>query len=288
MPQTTANPLFSSLPRWILALLLLAVTTGSMLHAQQIQVKNPDQYSLFGTFYLEVDGVEDKGARLYHNPTNRGILVRSTVIEAPFQVMPSTRQVEIFKPTDLIDQPDGAVQLAVDKPASAQPFTLEDGVPRFNIEGKLARIKAKPPLLGPHLAKDLTSYNAAYATKAKLYQPQAGYVDQLKAVEDNVHVKIYFGTWCSVCSELMPHILKVEEALAGSKITFEYYGVPQGYGDEESKRLSINSLPTGFIYKNGEEVGRVESHGWRFPSLAIVNTLNGATARAKALQNQKN
>lgn len=75
-------------------------------------------------------------------------------------------------------------------------------------------------------------------------------------------------------------LLRVEDELkgSGSKIQFEYYGLPQGPAmakDPEAVRMGVNSVPTGFVYVNGKQVGRLAGEAWAAPEKALRDMLSG-------------
>ena len=76
----------------------------------------------------------------------------------------------------------------------------------------------------------------------------------------------------------MPPLLKVEDELKGSKIKFEYFGLPKsGLSDvPEAKRFGINSVPTGIIFINGKEAGRLTGNAWTSPETSLATILTGA------------
>jgi hypothetical protein len=68
-------------------------------------------------------------------------------------------------------------------------------------------------------------------------------------------------------------LLKVEDQLTGSKIRFEYYGMPRDFNDPEAKRLSIKGVPTAIVYVNGRQVGRLEGQDWASPEASLTRLL---------------
>ena len=73
---------------------------------------------------------------------------------------------------------------------------------------------------------------------------------------------------------MVPRIMKLAEKLEGSKISFDFYGLPRGIvSDPEATRVDIHAVPTGVIYREGREIGRIEGAGWKVPELALNNLL---------------
>ena len=239
--------------------------------------KGPAPFALFGTFDLLVDGKKDENARLYQSG-NRGVLVRSDALAGAVLVVPSGRQVLSFNNNDLVELADGRINLPADpSPAARSTFQMAaEGPPPSRPTAVVSSLSLDRRSWDRTARMRLVKHNPAYAQKAEKAVLQPQYVDALKATKEPTHIKVYFGSWCSTCADLMPGILKLEEVLAGTKITFDYYGIPQDYNDPEVKRDGVSRLPTGLIFRGGEEVARIEAHGWRYPDLALLNTIGSS------------
>ncbi len=124
-------------------------------------------------------------------------------------------------------------------------FKVSGQMVSFNVKGQAASLRPKPPLLGLQTADSLKKYKSDYAFKADEYKTDPALVAKLKAESRNVRVRVYFGTWCSVCSRMVPKILKLASELKGSKIAFEYYGLPQPMSDDPmTAKENLNGVPT--------------------------------------------
>ena len=133
-----------------------------------------------------------------------------------------------------------------------------DGI-SFSYAGVPLILRAKQPLVGATDLGTLFEHSPGYRVKADAYQPDAALVAKLREVGDGYHVRVVFGSWCHVCENFLPRGLKVEEALAGSGIRFEYVGLPTSPWDPphpEVARSQVKSLPTAIIYKDSKEIGR--------------------------------
>jgi thiol-disulfide isomerase/thioredoxin len=158
----------------------------------------------------------------------------------------------------------------------AGTFELIDQLPRFTVEGRSAKLAKRPDLLGPRTGAEITRYDPSYRTRADGYRPNSDYLKRLLQVKEPVSVRIVFGSWCSVCAELLPNAIKVEELLSDTPIRIEYYGIPQDFDDPEARRLGVTSTPTGIVYAEGREITRITGYSWRFPELALHNALLNA------------
>jgi thiol-disulfide isomerase/thioredoxin len=175
-------------------------------------------------------------------------------------------------------KPDGSIDLlpgAALAPQGGIEYT--DDVIHFKVDGKSAELRPTPPLLGLRRAEEVTEHNPEYATRAAVYVPSATAVAALKKEQRPVRLRIYFGSWCPHCREMVPHAIKLEQQLKGSNIHIEYYGLPHGFGsDPVAKQNAISGVPTGIVYFGDKEVGRIVGLSWNSPETMLVTIISGA------------
>lgn len=270
-------------PRLLLALGVLAIAAAPAL-AQQIPADPVlRDFEPFGEYVLEINGAPMQGLKMYRSTkAGSAVLITGAGIPAPLLLMPRERVVNRVPAGKIVVGQDGlAFVLADAQPAKESAFAVDGRDLTFTIGGKPARLREKPYLLGLHPAGDLARHDSGYAFRSSRYTPSAPVVQSLRQIKAPVKVRVYFGSWCPHCSETVPKIMKVAEALAGSPVQFEYYGLPTGFGNEpEAKRMGINGVPTGVLFRNGKEIGRISGHEWGIPELALKKALD-RSAKAK-------
>src|SRR5690606_38059092 len=107
--------------------------------------------------------------------------------------------------------------------------------------------------------------------RSRQYAPDADVLAAVRQAARGVRVDIYFGEWCPHCALIVPRVLRVEEALADSPIEFRYYGLPEGVtGDPVAGKLGLNGVPTGIVYRDGKEVGRLIGRPFEVPEQALA------------------
>lgn len=228
-------------------------------------------------YVLVVGAAEVQEARIYSNPTP-AILVVANELGAPIVLWPRTRAVESINTMKLARGDAGALDIYPD-PVIARhaPFVVEGLEVRFAVDGKAAVLRPRPPVLGLHGAASLREKSVKYADRATYYEPSAEFLDELRGEGRQVRVRVFFGTWCPACGQMVPRILKVAEQLEGSALEFEFYGLPKGFGGEpEAEAYDVHSVPTGVVFVDGREAGRIEGTQWRSPEEAISKILSGA------------
>ena len=280
-PQSLPFPRFLLAGLFFLTSLAWAQPPGQPSPAHEIKPAGDpagQRHDLFGTFYLELDGKPASDALLYHAPSRGGILVRTDQTQQAFRVVPRGQIVQFFDKGRIRENPDGSVTILTGtQPTSVGSFQLEQGVPSFTVDGKTARLVSKPPLIGQKTAAELIEHNVSYRLKADKTRVVEQYVDALKAWDRPVRVRVIFGSWCSVCAEMVPNILALERRLAGSNISFEYVGIAKNnYNDPEAKKYDVTRIPTGIVLDmNGTVLGTVAPSSWRHPATALMTTLAG-------------
>lgn len=256
------------------ALVLLAVSTASPAGGQGVPDPMFRGFELVGTYALSAGGERVPGAEIYQSERARAFLILSSDLDNPVLVNLRSRRVESVGFMSLARRGDGTIDVLAD--AEIRPLTSfqsgEDGV-SFTLGGRELALTSRESLTGPRDAEDLTAYDPSYARGAESYEPNPNLVSQLKGHEQPVRVQVFFNSKCSVCKQMVPKIIKLEQALEGSGYEFDYYGAPDDYQDPELEKKDVHGVPTGIVYVNGREVGRIVGGEWQMPELAIKNVL---------------
>jgi len=223
-----------------------------------------------GEYTLIVDGVPVPAAEIYQNDRIPGMLIMTSALESPVLLSPRTGQAETVKLMKVSKQKDGSVDLLADAVLSPLgPFTNEGENVSFAFKGKKVRLNSRPALLGVKSNADVKGYLPDYVRNARNYTPNAAAVADLKKLGTPVTVRVYFGSWCPHCRQHVPLLLKVEDQVQNPKIRFEYFGLPRDFNDPEAKKAGIHSVPTGIVYVNGKEAGRITGEGWNSPEVLL-------------------
>jgi thiol-disulfide isomerase/thioredoxin len=238
-----------------------------------------------GEYVLMLNGVPQPSVQIWKSQKGgSAVLITGTPLRDSLLIAPREREVQRFDPVKVAVGGDGRAFLLADvKLTRESAFTVEADEIVFTVEGKPARLKPKPYLLGLHAGRDLLTHDIGYDFLAKQYQPSPAVLRALRQTSQPVRVRVFFGSWCPHCHEMVPRILRVENALAGSSLRFEFYGLPAPFGDEpEAKRMGIRAVPTGVVYRGNQELGRIEGDEWSIPELAIKKILDSAPAKTGA------
>ena len=230
-------------------------------------------------FLVDLDEKPDPEVEVFQSRSTGAFLILSSELPAPVRIRLREAQVETVNLMKVNRNDDGTVELLGDATLAAQPpFQLT--ADRTGLEFQVGEIKGllreKPPLLGSSDIAGLLQHSPEYRRTADAYTPSDPIVSKLRDQTDEVEVRVFFGSWCSHCKQMVPRIMKVAEQLEGSKITFDFYGLPPfSSPDPYAEENGINAVPTGVIYLEGKEIGRVSGSGWKVPELAINNLLVG-------------
>ncbi len=252
---------------------MLALSTAGMLGAQAMQGFEPS-----GEFEVELAGEELEGLELFHSDRAGAYLIMAPALKSPLLVNTRSRSIEAVSLMKVSKNDDGTIDLlngAVFD--NLGPFQTRHQSLVFNVKGQQMTLKVKPALLGNQKAQSLSEHNPGYLFKSAAYELDGTQMEALKAEKRDVSVKIFFGTWCPVCSRLVPKVMRLEEGLEGSKINFEYYGLPRVMTDDPvTQEMGIKGVPTGIVYVGGKEIGRLTGRELHKPEAAIQKVLSGA------------
>ena len=236
-----------------------------------------------GEYVLVVAGAPLPGVQMYRSEkAGSAVLMTGPGLRSALLLMPREKEVQRVDTAKVVVGSDGRAYLLADaRPVRESPFTVEGMEVVFTVDGKPARLKEKPYLLGFHAAKELLDHDVAYAFGAKQYNPSPALVRALRQAAKPIRVRVFFGSWCPHCRQMVPRILRVADSLAGSQIRFEFYGLPSPFDKEpEAKRMGITGVPTGVVYRGATEVGRISGVDWTIPELAIKKVLDNSAPKA--------
>jgi thiol-disulfide isomerase/thioredoxin len=228
-----------------------------------------------GDFVLALGGKDLKSAQLYFAERAGAYLIIAPELSSPILVNTRTQTVENVSMLKIAKRPNGVIDLLADAAfEQIDRFTINGQKLTFKLKGQNAELRHPPALLGLQTAQTLTEHSPSYGFKANEYAFDAGLIAGLKQQKQDVRVRVYFGTWCPVCSRYVPRVLKVASQLEGSKLRFEYYGLPQPMsGDPMTEKDGLKGVPTAIIYVGGVEKGRLDGRDLNQPESAIQRIL---------------
>ncbi len=231
-----------------------------------------------GEFLFELGDSVLKNAEIYLSERAASYLVIAPELASPLLISPRTGSVESVSFMKMLKREDGTIDLLADASFNRLgAFRIDGREIVFEVKDQEARLKAKPPLLGGQGPEALRSYKPEYARLADEYTPSARHPGKLRAQQEAVRVRVYFGTWCPVCGRLVPRIIKLADELEGSKVKFEYYGLPQPMTkDPITKREDLHGVPTAIVYVGDKEVGRLSGGDLNAPEKSITRLVLAA------------
>lgn len=239
-------------------------------------------FELSGDFQVAIDGKGQAKAEIYLSETARAYILMTSEFPSPLLVSAPTQTVDTIDLMKVAKQPGGTIDLLADAVLEpAGKYSVDGPNIEFTYKGKKVRVSPRPHLLGKHTGAELLAYNPAYARKANAYTPDAPILKRLNGQKDPVRILTFFGSWCPHCSTHVPLLLKVEQGLAGSKIQFEYFGMPKAGFSEvpEGKQYKVTGVPTAILFVGDKEIGRIPNSQWSNPEVALDLQLNGPKAQ---------
>ena len=261
--------------------LALALVLSLALGTAAVAQPDSSEFFLTGSFQLRVGGEIDRQARMYQSQSPQAVLVVSDRVEAPLILLPGSGNVQSVPLMRLVPRSKTAVALLKGEPLQVVgKFEVGGSGIAFSLGGLDLRLESKEPVVGQTDSSTLFEHSPEYRIKADLYQPDAAAVAKLKEVGEGYVVRVVFGSWCHVCENFLPRGLKVEEAIAGSAIRFEYVGLPRNPWEPKHPAVSkynVQSLPTAIVYKGDKEIGRFAGgEQWQRPEQKMLAAIEKA------------
>jgi len=217
-------------------------------------------------------------------------LLRGTALGLPLLVRTGVCSIESLTEEALLDRKDGGFDVRADAKTTALGCAVLVGKDLLiDVKGLKGKLAPKPPLLGWEKAANVLTAIPEYARDAKKYAISDDCVSSVKTTKGKVRVFVYFGTWCPTCSTVMGRILRLEQEVTkdapapkegeAPAFQFDYFGAkpePDTWDEPELKTHGIEILPTGLVYVDGKEQGRISGYDWSRPEAALRRVLDAA------------
>jgi len=261
---------------WLVVVSFLAVTALAISPARAEKAhKTLRDFVRTGKYILFVSRKQQKKVRIYHSKRGGAFLILDSDFGKPFVILPREKRVATLAKDQVVNLSDKKADLA----ATVELETIgEIGLDGRDItisqkgKGLIARLKPQPYALGRLTAEQLLVHAPEYEVEAARYRPDSDDVQRLVDSPTEMEVLVFFGSWCPTCKRLVPRVLRVNEAIEGSKIHITYYGLPRGKAmrkDPEAKKYGITHVPTGIVFVKGKKVGRITPRSLNRPESAI-------------------
>ncbi len=203
-------------------------------------------------------------------------LLRATGLPQPLLINVRSQRVERLNAEAIRDHGDGTLSLLPGAVvAEIGPFQVEGSQLSAALDGGNRLVLGpKPDLLGRRTSAEVVAHDTSYRYRAGLYPPSEKTIARLRQEQRPVTVTVYFGSWCSACSRVLPWLMAVEQALEGSSIAFDYYGLPHTMDDPAAREAGVQAVPTAVVRSGGKELGRRTSTGLGVPEDALLEILS--------------
>jgi thiol-disulfide isomerase/thioredoxin len=269
MRRFRISPTPAAIAAWLLASAAGAQTSDPLLRG----------FEPSGEWLLVVDGREQPRARIYDSTRAQALLVLSAELPSPVLVDRRGRAVATLDLLKVAERADGTIDLLADallEPVGALQIRNRTEA-HFSVAGKSIALRPTPWSLGDQRGAALLESDAGYRWRAARYRPDAETLERLRGRTREIRVLTFYGSWCPHCRDHLPYLLRVEQELAGSRLRFDYRGVPSQIGsDPEAARWGVGSVPTAIVLVDGREVGRLPANGWTNPERALEALLEAA------------
>ncbi len=258
----------------------ILITCSFRAHAQSNVVPGNatiEDLEVTSGFLFELNGAILEDAEIYSSKRHVAYLVITPELDAPLLISPRGESVQTVQVERIARHELGATLEAGFPLEYLGEYELQLGEMVFELDGKTARLKPAPPLLGHQSHVSLSKHDPKLTGKAKAYAMKSGFGPAtLPVAADAIRIRVYFGTWSEICNYLVPKIMQVEEQWGPEGVRFEYYGLPRPLTDDQiAVKDSILGVPTALIYVDDVEVGRLSGRPLDTPEESFYEILAG-------------
>ncbi|AZQ85579.1 thioredoxin family protein [Colwellia sp. Arc7-635] len=111
--------------------------------------------------------------------------------------------------------------------------------------------------LGEISQQQLVTNYRAFQDGYQKFQLSKAEINQIKRWPDDLHIDVYFGSWCHDSEREVPRFLKMmaeNSTLSNRLIGLNYDKLEPG---GSAKKHEISYTPTFVVYQNNREIGRI-------------------------------
>lgn len=254
-------------------LLAAAITAAVPAHTQSTSAA---VFEPLPNWNVELNGTPSDGAEVLYSREAGAFLVVAPELSSPALLSARTQQVSTVQTLKLAPMAQGGYELLPNAVAGQSGSFERDAEGRvsFQVGDVSAVLVQRPWILGFQGPRYIRAMNDLWDQRVDQYAPNAEALEKLRGVGSDVRLDVYFGEWCPHCAQVVPRIMRVGEALGDGGLKIRYYGLPQSMGDDPvTKRLGLTGVPTGIVYRDGEEIGRTIGRSFERPETALVDVL---------------
>lgn len=253
----------------------LNATTTPLVLAQSASSNSAiREFYPIGDYVLDIDGKAAPDAKFYFSERGPAIVLQTPEIDSLVLLRPGGNLVQTVPRSNLTQVSESRWDLSLDSIADQGKLQILASWIVFPVDGKELTLREKPWLLSLVDIADLKKHSPEYVWRMKAYQPKMEVIEELKSLSTDAKVRVFFGSWCPHCKRHVPLMMKVASQLSASKIHIEFYGLPRGWAQHPvAGPLQIRNVPTGVVWVDGKEVGRINGEQWGAPENALKEIL---------------
>jgi thiol-disulfide isomerase/thioredoxin len=254
-----------TLAHCLVALLLAATSSVAGVRAQNPPVLQPGsptsvQFNVNHDFEVTVDGETLTSATCYTSRETPGVILIDASLGGAIFTRISDRKVLSINPLEI--RINGEQLTLKSESAFGEEitgWTLDASAAEFTLDGRKVRVQPRPIVLGTATVEELLKKTPSYRHLMDLYEPDLEALAFLKEFSEQVNVEVFFGSWCHVCKQYLPQLLRTISDCENSNIQLSFYGLPRKFtSDERARQKGIKGVPCVIVSKEGREVGRIE------------------------------
>ncbi len=134
-------------------------------------------------------------------------------------------------------------------------------------------------ILGSTTVEEIRNSHRIFDIYTNRYQPDSAAVVFLNNLEEEIDIKVLFGTWCHDSKREIPAFIKTMELVENEGITFELIGVSRKKSEPGDRHnvYDLQYTPTFIIFSAEKEIGRIVEESTESIETDLVEIIKSGT-----------
>ena len=138
-------------------------------------------------------------------------------------------------------------------------WLTDEGSSRFTLAKKEWTVRERPIARGRLSLPDVLDSSPGFRAPMLAYTPDEESVKFLASYPRPVELRVFFGSWCHVCEQALPGLMRVLADAKNKNLHPVFMGMPREFKAEPTAvSAHVAKLPTLIVSVQGREVGRIE------------------------------
>jgi len=224
------------------------------------QILPQSNYAYFEhpAFVVRVNEVVDFESEVYVNRSQTEFVLLSSRLTFAMLIDLYTKRFSAYANSDFVQNVDRRqVDLrAIAKPSRRGICNMAGTSVACRYGDVMIAIVPRPHLNGEVSLQQLYAHSQHYRKVQASYMPDVESIQSLRSRTKPIEIRVYFGTWSSICREVVPEFLAVVAGAANPNLRIRLIAINKEMNEPSALVVGekILQVPTFYVCRNGKEI----------------------------------